>query len=133
MLEALSVLGVRWRWNDEGSQLLVVGSAGDFFCFCLLFFFFFFFFFCEKMCQGMLRSSPGASIFLDNAGTASRFLVAAALWLKEGDAVELRGRFSFLFSLPFFHRTISQVLVFMSVLFVLWWKRCSALEPGLSM
>ncbi len=66
-LEALSVLGVKWWWSGDGSELHVQGSAGE------------------------LSAEPGASIFLDNAGTASRFLAAAALWLPLGMSVELRG------------------------------------------
>ena len=66
-LEALSVLGVQWSWNAAGSQLRIDGSAGK------------------------LNVEKNAHIFLDNAGTASRFLTACATWLPPGQSVTLRG------------------------------------------
>ncbi len=66
-LEALSVLGVKWTWNTAGSELRIEGSGGK------------------------LNVSPDAHIFLDNAGTASRFLTACVTWLPVGQQVTLRG------------------------------------------
>jgi pentafunctional AROM polypeptide len=69
MLDSLSQLGVKYSWED-GLKLLVIQG-----------------------CAGQLRNTPTRPLFLNNAGTASRFLTSVVCLLKspEGSSVELTG------------------------------------------
>lgn len=69
MLDALAQLGVKWEWNSAGDELIMHGSGG-------------------KLTAG---PSGETHLFLENAGTASRFLTACATWLPHGHSAVLSG------------------------------------------
>lgn len=68
MLDSLSKLGTQFEWEDEGSVLVVHGCDGKF-----------------KVGQGYLifiLQVPATSLYLGNAGTATRFLTSMCNLVK---------------------------------------------------